>query len=118
MVTITPLDAEEIDPDRDITCKTVACKERFYDEVCPTELQKRNYMYVIGCHSACDVLKTDQYCCKGNFQKSHLCKPLYWPTNYPKMFKDKCPETKTYLFDNDDVWHKCKARGYLVIFNQ
>lgn len=98
-------------------CKKLSCNYPFVKK-CPQGLiyksLYKNKEYEVACSSPCQVFKTDEYCCRGKYEGQN-CDPTKWPTNFAKIFKDKCPDAKTYLQDNKNIWHSCKANKYSII---
>ena len=84
---------------------------------CPDALQVKNGQgTVIACNSACNAFNTDQYCCRGAYGTPETCKSETWPENYPKFFKDRCPDAYSYAYDDHKSTFTCKANAYLVTF--
>ncbi|CAH1101162.1 unnamed protein product [Psylliodes chrysocephalus] len=77
------------------SCKKASCNKYLNGE-CPGELQLKYQNQVIGCKSACEAFNTDQYCCRGAYDKPETCKSSEWKVNYPKFFKDRCPDGYSY----------------------
>ncbi|KAL9152127.1 hypothetical protein ABFS82_11G099000 [Erythranthe guttata] len=80
---------------------------------CPEELQiKGSQGEIVACRSACNAFHTDEYCCVGAYSSPGACKP----TNYSRIFKDACPDARSYAFD--DASHTDCQRGvsYTVRF--
>lgn len=94
------------------SCPVVDCVQDLRN-VCPSQLAALNSGGVyVGCNSACDALKDDRYCCKGQFGGS-ACQA----NEYSKRFKDVCKLAHTYPADNDPPVFKCTgAMGYNVTF--
>ncbi|KAJ3667168.1 hypothetical protein Zmor_002569 [Zophobas morio] len=113
MVAIEPLGARG-DGSR-YSCTKSACQVRLND-VCPDRLKVRNSQAVIACNSACNAFNTDQYCCRGAYGTPETCKSSTWPENYPKFFKDRCPDAYSYAYDDHKSTFTCKANAYLVTF--
>lgn len=91
------------------SCKHLECKADLRID-CPAELQKKNVLgQVIGCKSACEAFKTDEYCCLGAFRAPN-CKPSTWA----KWFDNKCPDA--YSFAEDTKTFTCRDADYEVIF--
>ncbi|KAJ6725122.1 G-TYPE LECTIN S-RECEPTOR-LIKE SERINE/THREONINE-PROTEIN KINASE SD2-5 [Salix viminalis] len=80
-------------------------------ESCPTELQvptgrgKR-----VGCKGVCDALNSSIYCCGGGTGSS--CKaPLY-----SNFFKNLCPQSYSYAYDDTNASYTCPSTDYQIIF--
>lgn len=54
-----------------------------------------------GCESACGVLGTDQYCCRGEWAPRSMCDPTKWPVDYAAVFKKA--EPFAYSYSDDDA---------------
>ncbi|KAG5234646.1 G-type lectin S-receptor serine/threonine-protein kinase [Salix suchowensis] len=87
-------------------------------ESCPTELEftagtegKR-----VGCRSACDALRLsrmhDLYCCVGNYSLPDECKP----SQYSIFFKNLCPQSYSYVYDDKNNTYTCPSTDYQIIF--
>ncbi|KAL4564575.1 hypothetical protein LXL04_028639 [Taraxacum kok-saghyz] len=79
---------------------------------CPSELSVKAGGKVVACRSACDVFNTDEYCCRGVFGNSATCKPTY----YSKKFKDACPTSYSYAYDDPSSIFTCTGADYLITF--
>ncbi|XP_039136382.1 protein P21-like [Dioscorea cayenensis subsp. rotundata] len=70
---------------------------------CPAQLKTNG-----GCNNACDVFKTDEYCCN-----SGNC----GPTNYSRFFKGFCPDAYSYPRDDPTSTFTCPGgASYKVVF--
>ncbi|KAJ3667167.1 hypothetical protein Zmor_002568 [Zophobas morio] len=99
------------------SCKKDACLNNDVINQCPDALQVKNGQgTVIACNSACNAFNTDQYCCRGAYGTPETCKSETWPENYPKFFKDRCPDAYSYAYDDHKSTFTCKAETYLVTF--
>lgn len=87
---------------------------------CPAELAVRNGAgYTVACSSACLHFNSDQYCCRGAFDKPQTCKSSTWPKNYPAIFKQSCPDAYSYAYDDTSSTFTCHGApktGYLITF--
>ncbi|KAJ0533109.1 putative Thaumatin family [Helianthus annuus] len=79
---------------------------------CPKELSVKAGGKVAACRSACDVFNTDEYCCRGNYGNSATCKPTY----YSKKFKDACPTSYSYAYDDPTSIFTCSEADYTITF--
>lgn len=84
---------------------------------CPKELQVvggdgEGSGRVVGCKSACEAFRQDQYCCSGEFANPTTCRPSF----YSSVFKKACPKAYSYAFDDASSTFTCKALDYLIIF--
>ena len=95
-------------------CKNPTCK---LDSSCPNALKQYNSAgQVIGCYSACEKFQTDQYCCRGAFNKPGTCLASYWPVNYPAVFKNICPMAYSFAYDDAKSLFYCKNTNYNIKF--
>ncbi|KAL0452349.1 UNVERIFIED_CONTAM: Pathogenesis-related thaumatin-like protein 3.5 [Sesamum latifolium] len=67
---------------------------------------------VIGCKSACEAFRLDQYCCSGEFANPTTCRPSF----YSWMFKRACPRAYSYAYDDGTSTFTCKASEYAIVF--
>ncbi|RUP45618.1 thaumatin family-domain-containing protein [Jimgerdemannia flammicorona] len=94
------------------SCTRPSCTKDMND-ICPSELQTRNAAgQVVGCKSACLAFGTPQYCCTGEYGTRETCPP----TNYSKIFKNACPTTYSYAYDDDTSLFVCPAADYEIVF--
>ena len=92
-------------------CGTAAC-EVDLNVCCPSRFEMRKGGKVVGCRSACQALKTDKYCCTGEFASPEKCRPTLFST----LFKSLCPRAYSFAFDDNTSLQTCKASRYLVTF--
>ncbi|KAL2893184.1 Pathogenesis-related protein 5 [Bienertia sinuspersici] len=92
-------------------CSVAGCDQDVRDN-CPKELSVKDGKTVIGCRSACDVFNTDEYCCRGRFGGPSVCHP----TRYSKLFKQACPTSYSYAYDDPTSIFTCSATDYLITF--
>ncbi|KAI7728235.1 hypothetical protein M8C21_012280, partial [Ambrosia artemisiifolia] len=78
----------------------------------PSELSVKAGGKVAACRSACDVFNTDEYCCRGNYGNSATCKP----TSYSKKFKEACPTSYSYAYDDPTSIFTCSEADYTITF--
>lgn len=67
---------------------------------------------VVGCKSACLALNKPEYCCSGSFNDPNVCKP----TDYSKVFKQACPTSYSYPYDDKTSTFTCKGASYIISF--
>ncbi|XP_044737462.1 pathogenesis-related protein 5-like [Chrysoperla carnea] len=104
------------DPDgSQYSCKRAACSHDFRED-CPDELRQTIDDRTVGCKSACLAFDTDQYCCRGQYDKPETCKSSDFPQDYPKFFKDRCPDAYSYAYDDNKSTFTCNAPAYLITF--
>ncbi|XP_071720042.1 pathogenesis-related thaumatin-like protein 3.5 [Rutidosis leptorrhynchoides] len=92
-------------------CSDVGCVGDLRNN-CPSELSVKAGGKVIACRSACDVFNTDKYCCRGNYGNSSTCQP----TSYSKIFKDTCPTSYSYAYDDPTSIMTCSGADYIITF--
>ncbi|KAG6506465.1 thaumatin-like protein [Zingiber officinale] len=79
---------------------------------CPAGLVVERGGRVVGCNSACLALRSDKYCCTGEYGSPARCRP----TLFSRIFKSLCPRAYSYAFDDATSLNKCTATRYLVTF--
>ncbi|KAK3039176.1 hypothetical protein RJ639_026709 [Escallonia herrerae] len=92
-------------------CSTAGCDGDLRQN-CPRELQRRANGKVVACRSACDVFDTDEYCCRGVHGNSATCQPTY----YSKLFKEACPTSYSYAYDDPTSIFTCSGPDYIITF--
>ncbi|KAG4958947.1 hypothetical protein AAZX31_13G066800 [Glycine max] len=92
-------------------CSTAGCDSDLRNS-CPKELSLRANGKTVGCRSACDVFNTDEYCCKGNYGNPSTCKPTF----YSKKFKEACPTSYSYAYDDPTSIFTCTGTDYVIAF--
>ncbi|XP_050297163.1 uncharacterized protein LOC126736704 isoform X2 [Anthonomus grandis grandis] len=99
------------------SCKKAQCASNI-NSICPSELQIYNddRSQVIACNSACNAFHTDVYCCSGTHNTPETCKSSDWPTDYPSMFKNACPDAYSYAYDDHKSTFTCSAKQYNINF--
>lgn len=111
-ITITPISGNKSGHGTPFDCGIASCKTNV-NTFCPMELQYTNANgIVVGCRSACDAFKTDEYCCSGNNNTPQSCPP----SPYSKTFKAACPSAYSYAFDDETSTFTCREARYLVTF--
>lgn len=89
-------------------CGTAGCR-RDLNQDCPSWLRQVVGGRTVGCKSACVAFNTDQYCCRGAFNRPQTCRSSHWPVNFPKFFKDRCPDAYSYAYDDVKSTFTCTA---------
>lgn len=79
---------------------------------CPKELATNSGGKTVACRSACEVFDTDEYCCRGLYGNSAVCRPTY----YSKKFKDACPTAYSYAYDDPTSVFTCSGTDYVITF--
>ncbi|XVE96569.1 hypothetical protein REPUB_Repub02eG0234000 [Reevesia pubescens] len=84
------------------------------NSVCPSDLAVRGYDgNIIGCKSACVAFNQPQYCCTGEYNSPERCQP----TDYSRIFKNQCPQTYSYAYDDQSSTFSCiGAPNCLITF--
>jgi hypothetical protein len=106
------------DGDGKYNCNPAGCYSDL-NAICPDELAIWQNGWKVACKSACLAFNTDQYCCRGAHDRPETCKSQYWPTNYPSIFKQACPDAYSYAYDDTTSTFTCRGNpttGYEVIF--
>ncbi|CAH1134042.1 unnamed protein product [Ceutorhynchus assimilis] len=97
------------------TCKRINCLADVNGK-CPEVLKIKHNGMTIACNSACNKFNTDQYCCRGAYNKPETCKSSTWPVNYPAFFKGQCPDAYSYAYDDHKSTFTCHASHYRIQF--
>ena len=92
-------------------CSTAGCDSDLRSN-CPKELSFKANGKTVGCRSACDVFNADEYCCRGNYGNPVTCKPTY----YSKKFKEACPTSYSYAYDDPTSIFTCSGTDYVIAF--
>jgi hypothetical protein len=80
---------------------------------CPAELRLTGAAgQVVGCDSACDRLKNDEYCCAGAHNQPATCPPF----SYSQTFKTACPTAYSYAYDDATSTFTCAGEDYAITF--
>ncbi|URE27591.1 hypothetical protein MUK42_05852 [Musa troglodytarum] len=72
---------------------------------CPSRFEVKQKGKVVGCKSACLALKTDKYCCTGEYGSPERCKP----TLFSHLFKSICPRAYSFAYDSSSTLNMCRA---------
>ena len=84
---------------------------------CPSVLQDKVGGTEVGCLTACDVLNTDQYCCRGQWSSRAACIPTQWPVDYAAIFKKAEPAAYSYVYDDATSVYTCSGGcNYRITF--
>ncbi|CAO2821184.1 unnamed protein product [Amaranthus hypochondriacus] len=106
-ITIKPLNGQG-------NCSVAGCDQDLRKN-CPKELAVKTASHggkTVACRSACDVFNTDEYCCRGQYGNPSLCHPTY----YSKLFKQACPTSYSYAYDDPTSIFTCTAADYVITF--
>ncbi|PIN14973.1 hypothetical protein CDL12_12398 [Handroanthus impetiginosus] len=89
-------------------CLSTGCAEDL-NQRCPAELITEGGG---ACRSACDAFNKPEYCCKGAYGSPSTCKP----SMYSLMFKNACPKSYSYAYDDATSTFTCTAADYVITF--
>ncbi|KAL0431009.1 UNVERIFIED_CONTAM: Thaumatin-like protein 1 [Sesamum radiatum] len=89
-------------------CASTGCLEDL-NQRCPAELRTEGGG---ACRSACDAFNTPEYCCKGEYGSPSTCKP----SMYSQLFKNACPKSYSYAYDDATSTFTCAAADYVITF--
>lgn len=91
-------------------CKPADCVADLNSK-CPDKLAVKaaDGSSVVACKSACALFNTDSDCCQGVYTTPATCKSSSWPQNYPPFFKEACPYSYSYPFDNTTSTFTCRG---------
>ncbi|KAI3462348.1 hypothetical protein Pfo_019011 [Paulownia fortunei] len=89
-------------------CASTGCVEDL-NHRCPAELRIEGGG---ACRSACDAFNTPEYCCKGDFGSPSTCRP----SMYSQLFKNACPKSYSYAYDDATSTFTCTAADYVITF--
>lgn len=66
----------------------------------------------VGCRSACEAFGDPQYCCSGAYSTPDTCAP----SPYSLFFKNTCPRSYSYAYDDKTSTYTCASGDYTIIF--
>jgi hypothetical protein len=93
-------------------CGNIGCATDF-NAACPPALQLKNAAgKVVGCLSACGRFQTDEFCCAGAHNTPQTC-PSY---GYSRFYKDACPSSYSFAYDDTTSTFHCQGEDYGVVF--
>ncbi|XP_057794851.1 thaumatin-like protein 1 [Salvia miltiorrhiza] len=79
------------------------------NRVCPNELRAGDGQ---ACKSACEAFGNPEYCCSGAYGSPATCRPSV----YSEMFKNACPRSYSYAYDDATSTFTCTAADYKITF--
>ncbi|GFP95254.1 thaumatin-like protein [Phtheirospermum japonicum] len=79
------------------------------NRMCPDELRAGEGQ---GCMSACEAFGSPEYCCSGAYGSPDTCRPSV----YSEMFKNACPRSYSYAYDDATSTFTCSGPDYTVTF--
>lgn len=92
-------------------CRAVRCLADL-NQLCPSGLEVRRNGQVVACKSACLAFNQPEYCCTGAYNNPNTCKP----SSYSRVFKDSCPTSYSYAYDDSSSIVTCKGADYSISF--
>ncbi|KAF7137247.1 hypothetical protein RHSIM_Rhsim07G0235600 [Rhododendron simsii] len=92
-------------------CKYAGCIADL-NAICPPELQVTSTGSVAACKSTCEAFNTPQYCCTRNYSTPATCRS----TQYSELYKQACPDTYSYAYDDASSTFTCTGADYLITF--
>lgn len=90
------------------TCASTGCVKDL-NRNCPAELRVEGGQ---ACNSACGAFGTPEYCCNGDYSSPATCKPSL----YSQMFKNACPLSYSYAYDDATSTFTCTGADYTITF--
>nr|GME20117.1 thaumatin-like protein 1 [Ipomoea batatas] len=79
------------------------------NRICPKELRSGDGL---ACRSACDAFGNPEYCCSGAYGSPSTCQP----SMYSQMFKNACPRSYSYAYDDATSTFTCSGADYRITF--
>uniref|UniRef100_A0A914PV72 Thaumatin-like protein n=1 Tax=Panagrolaimus davidi TaxID=227884 RepID=A0A914PV72_9BILA len=79
---------------------------------CPGDLKIEKNGKTVQCNSACTKYNTDETCCRNGHNTLETCPP----TDKTKFFKEHCPTSYAYAYDDKAALKTCKPTDYSVSF--
>ncbi|KEH30510.1 putative thaumatin [Medicago truncatula] len=89
-------------------CESTGCTSDL-NQQCPAELRASDGS---ACKSACEAFGSPEYCCSGAYGSPATCRPSI----YSEMFKNACPRSYSYAYDDASSTFTCTAADYTVTF--
>nr|XP_016468246.1 PREDICTED: pathogenesis-related protein 5-like isoform X1 [Nicotiana tabacum] len=89
-------------------CDTTGCVKDL-NRMCPNELRVGDGQ---ACKSACEAFGNPEYCCSGAYASPSTCKP----SSYSAMFKNACPKSYSYAYDDPTSTFTCTGADYTITF--
>ncbi|CAN4123004.1 unnamed protein product [Withania somnifera] len=90
------------------SCDTTGCVKDL-NRMCPNELRVGDGQ---ACMSACEAFGTPEYCCSGAYGSPSTCTP----SRYSAIFKNVCPKSYSYAYDDATSTFTCTGADYMIIF--
>jgi hypothetical protein len=79
------------------------------NERCPSELSSAGGR---ACRSACEAFGKPEYCCNGAYATPDTCHP----SQYSQLFKNACPKSYSYAYDDGTSTFTCNHTDYTITF--
>lgn len=83
---------------------------------CPSELSvvtgNGSRSGTVACRSACEAFADPQYCCSGAYSTPDTCPP----SAYSLYFKNACPRSYSYAYDDKTSTYTCASADYMILF--
>lgn len=79
------------------------------NRMCPSELRAGGGQ---GCRSACEAFGSPEFCCSGEFGTPDKCRP----SAYSEIFKNACPKSYSYAYDDATSTFTCSGADYTITF--
>ncbi|KAL6525998.1 hypothetical protein OROHE_015522 [Orobanche hederae] len=82
---------------------------------CPKELsvaRGNGGMESVACRSACEAFGDPVYCCSEGYNTPETCQP----SAYSLFFKNACPRSYSYAYDDRTSTFTCASADYIIIF--
>ncbi|KAI3460408.1 hypothetical protein Pfo_017071 [Paulownia fortunei] len=79
------------------------------NRMCPKELRAGNGQ---ACKSACEAFRSPEYCCSGAYGSPETCRPSV----YSEIFKNACPRSYSYAYDDATSTFTCSGADYTITF--
>ncbi|KAJ4714198.1 Thaumatin [Melia azedarach] len=89
-------------------CSTTGCVTDL-NRSCPNELRAQGGA---ACRSACEAFGNPEYCCSGAYNTPATCKP----SMYSNIFKNACPKSYSYAYDDATSTFTCTGADYTITF--
>jgi hypothetical protein len=78
---------------------------------CPDDLKIWDSFNVVACNSSCLAYNTDDYCCRGVYFPSDICKSSPSAVH----FKRNCPKAYSYKYDDETSTFTCRDIDYTMV---
>ncbi|XP_065855171.1 thaumatin-like protein 1 [Euphorbia lathyris] len=94
-------------------CSMTGCAAEL-NSGCPSELKvvESGNGESVACRSACEAFGDPKYCCSGEFSNPDTCKP----SSYSEFFKNACPRSYSYAYDDGTSTFTCAGADYVITF--